>query len=150
MKWIVCSYLLLKWASWGPSCLLDIACFNPVQKKTCMEWTHKVVLWTMLLMDLQKVAEDSTNKFIEWKTSPSQVDFFTFVPKKMKSCYWSLFINHLLTKHVQSRCLDVSLVLYLRFYKPQLHPSPLKCNKSTQADISYLDLSLVNNPDIPL
>ena len=49
----------------GQSCLLGIACFNQVQKKTCMEWTHKVVLWTMLLMDLQKVAEDSTNKFIE-------------------------------------------------------------------------------------
>ena len=117
-----------------------------IQCKKKLAWsglTKLIILWTMLLMDLQKVAEDSTNKFISG-------GFFTFVPKKIKSCYWSLFINHLLTKLVQSRCLDVSLVLYLQFYKPQLHPSPLKWNKSTQADISYLDLSLVTNPDIPL
>ena len=151
MKWIICSYLLPKRASWANLAYLGLPAL--IQCKIKLAWsglTKLVISWTMLLMDLQKVAEDSTNKFIEWKTSPSQVDFLLLSQKKIKSCYWSLFINHLLTKLVQSRCPDVSLVLYLRFYKPQLHPSPLKCNKSTQADISYLDLSLVNNPDIPL
>ena len=135
----------------GQSCLLGIACFNPVQNKTGMEWTHKVGNFMDNVVDGFAKSGRRQYKQIYWmKNKPILGGFFTFVPKKIKSCYWSSFINHLLTKLVQLRCLDVSLVLYLQFYKPQLHPSPLKRNKITQADISYLDLSLVNNPDIPL
>lgn len=58
MKQIFSSDWLLKWATWT-----HLALFHPTQEKNRLEWTYKVCnIWTMLVLELQKVAEVSQNK----------------------------------------------------------------------------------------
>jgi len=54
----------------------------------------------------------------------------------------SHMINPLLTKLVQSRWLDIGLVLFLRVYGPRLRLGPYTRKKRTWPISSHLDLTL--------
>ena len=122
-----------------------------------MERTNKVRnFWTMSAMKSQKAAEDSQTKenindtrgFVLLQT---QMAFFPGSRNTKRKLSFLILIkaksvgnmiSPLLIKLVRSRWLDISLVVFLRFYELTRSQVPYNAKKGTRSISSHFDLTL--------